>query len=134
MHFSSPSGWRLSTCRPWKRGWVGTFSSGYCSVLTFLNIVLKVTPNPLMGSSQLAPATGHLLGRVLEGAHGGLTRHRRHGEAAGERVVRRGFGTAGVVLRRSRPERDDEEENDEDRAAVGEDVAAVGLVVDVDAH
>src|SRR6476620_10769856 len=50
MHFSSPSGQRLSWCRPWKRGAVGSFSNGYCSVTTFLNIVRKVTPNPAIGS------------------------------------------------------------------------------------
>jgi hypothetical protein len=40
--------------RPWKRGSMGRFApffcSGYCSVVTFLNIVAKVTPNPLTGS------------------------------------------------------------------------------------
>src|SRR3954470_5638816 len=51
MHFSRPSAYLLSWCRPWKRGAVGFFSSGYCSVTTFLNIVEKVTPNPLTGSS-----------------------------------------------------------------------------------
>src|SRR6478752_9231568 len=50
MHFSSPSGHRLSWWRPWKRGAVGCFSNGYCSVTTFLNIVRKVTPNPATGS------------------------------------------------------------------------------------
>src|SRR3954470_8090489 len=50
MHFSRPSGQRLSWCRPWKRGAVGNFSNGYCSVTTFLNIVRKVTPNPATGS------------------------------------------------------------------------------------
>src|SRR5436190_16465865 len=51
MHFSSPSGQRLSWCRPWKRGAVGSFSKGYCSVTTFLNIVRKVTPKPATGST-----------------------------------------------------------------------------------
>src|SRR3954453_23526920 len=50
MHFSSPSGQRLSWCRPWKRGAVGCFSKGYCSVTTFLNMVRKVTPKPATGS------------------------------------------------------------------------------------
>src|SRR4051794_2943334 len=50
MHFSRPSGQRLSWWRPWKRGAVGCFSNGYCSVTTFLNMVRKVTPNPATGS------------------------------------------------------------------------------------
>src|SRR6187402_3024994 len=50
MHFSRPSGQRLSWCRPWKRGAVGIFSNGYCSVTTFLNMVRKVTPKPATGS------------------------------------------------------------------------------------
>src|SRR5689334_11875184 len=50
MHFSRPSGQRLSWCRPWKRGAVGSFSKGYCSVTTFLNIVRNVTPKPAIGS------------------------------------------------------------------------------------
>ena len=54
MHFSRPSGQRLSWWRPWKRGAVGSFSNGYCSVTTFLNIVLKVTPNPAIGSQRLS--------------------------------------------------------------------------------
>src|ERR1700712_4941184 len=51
MHFSSPSGQRLSWCLPWKRGAVGFFSNGYCSVTTFLNIVRNVTPKPATGST-----------------------------------------------------------------------------------
>src|SRR5215468_5619813 len=49
MHFSSPSGHRLSWWWPWNRGAVGRFSSGYWTVSTFLNISWKVTPNPLTG-------------------------------------------------------------------------------------
>src|SRR5579875_2246941 len=49
MHFSSPSGHRLSWWRPWNLGAVGTLPSGYSTVSTFLNIWWKVTPNPLMG-------------------------------------------------------------------------------------
>src|SRR3954465_11014191 len=48
-HFSSPSGCRLSTCRPWYRGLVCLGSNGYSSVVTFLNIVEKVTPKPWAG-------------------------------------------------------------------------------------
>src|SRR3984957_3868199 len=49
MHFSSPSGQRLSWWWPWNRGAVCRFSSGYCTVSTFRNISRKVTPNPLTG-------------------------------------------------------------------------------------
>src|SRR5215212_8784970 len=45
-HFSSPSGCRFSWCRPCQRGWVGTLTSGYSSVTTRVNIVVKVTPKP----------------------------------------------------------------------------------------
>src|SRR5690554_6788193 len=50
MHFSSPSGQRLSWCLPWNRGAVGTFSKGYCSVTGLRNIVRNVTPKPAIGS------------------------------------------------------------------------------------
>src|ERR1700722_8663129 len=70
MHFSRPSGHRLSWCRPWNRGAVGFFSSGYWTVSTFWNIVLKVVPNPLTGSRKLG--TGYLLRRAgVVGARGG---------------------------------------------------------------
>src|SRR5882757_4859987 len=49
MHFSSPSGCRLSWWRPWNRGAVGFLYSGYCSVSRFLNMALKVTPKPATG-------------------------------------------------------------------------------------
>src|SRR5262252_427709 len=49
MHFSSPSGHRLSWWWPWNRGAVGRLSSGYWTVSTFRNISWKVTPNPLIG-------------------------------------------------------------------------------------
>src|SRR5438309_9017495 len=98
MHFSRPSGCRLSTCRPWKRGAVGFFSSGYCSVLTFLNMVRNVTPKPLIGSKMLVscPLSGrsfagtaaHLPRRVLDRAGGHLAGHWGHRKAAGECVVR----------------------------------------------
>src|SRR5215207_8662387 len=52
MHFSSPSGQRLSWWRPWNRGAVGFFSNGYSSVNTLRNIVRKVTPNPATGSQR----------------------------------------------------------------------------------
>src|SRR3954471_21873061 len=118
MQRSRPSGCRLSWCRPWKRGAVGFFSSGYCSVTTFLNIVEKVTPKPFTPSSAPGacsgrPATpgvgvsgmvvlllgkadgraggGHALGHRGRGGalvEGRLAGHRRHGEAARERGPR----------------------------------------------
>src|SRR5215831_2661377 len=59
MHFSRPSGQRLSWWRPWNRGAVGRFSSGYWTVSTFRNICRKVTPNPLTGPRN--SGTGDLL-------------------------------------------------------------------------
>src|SRR5438046_6725313 len=50
-HFSSPSACRLSWCRPWKRAWVGSFTSGYCTVFTWSNIVRNVTQKPFTASS-----------------------------------------------------------------------------------
>ncbi len=58
MHFSRPSGQRLSWCRPWNRGAVGFFSNGYCSVTTFLNMVRKVTPKPATGSQNCSLSVG----------------------------------------------------------------------------
>src|SRR5216683_7623029 len=65
MHFSSPSGQRLSWWRPWKRGAVGFTSSGYWTVSTFRNICRKVTPNPLTGLRK--SNTGDLLGGAVDG-------------------------------------------------------------------
>src|SRR5262249_44700318 len=66
MHFSSPSGHRLSWWRPWNRGAVGFCTSGYSTVSTFWNICLKVTPNPLTGLRKSGTA-GDLLGGVGAG-------------------------------------------------------------------
>src|ERR1700753_523668 len=74
MHFSRPSGHRLSWWWPWNRGAVGRLSSGYSTVSTFLNISVKVTPKPLTGSrmslSQLG--TCDLLAGGLRVEAGGL--------------------------------------------------------------
>src|SRR5882672_8957289 len=97
MHFSRPSGWRLSWWRPWKRGAVGFLYSGYCSVSRFLNMALKVTPKPATGPRN-SGIVGLLL--VVGGAdelafrtrtatrhrRQGLPRQRRHGETARQRV------------------------------------------------
>src|SRR5690606_24959464 len=72
MHFSRPSGQRLSWWRPWKRGMVGRLTSGYSTVGTFLNIVWKVTPKPLTGLSH--SSTGNL--PLLLVAFGGTGRGR----------------------------------------------------------
>src|SRR3954452_15425879 len=92
MHFSSPSGQRLSWCRPWNRGAVGFFSKGYCSVTTFLNMVRNVTPKPATGSQNCSFREGicSRFPRVLTDGHG------RDGVAAGEGVERLGTGIHGV--------------------------------------
>src|SRR5512142_933137 len=69
MHFSSPSGHRLSWWWPWNRGAVGRLSSGYWTVSTFRNISVNVTPNPLTGLrisliQSRKSGTGDLRGRV----------------------------------------------------------------------
>src|SRR5262245_62257965 len=72
MHFSSPSGHRLSWWRSWNRGAVGFCTSGYSTVSTFWNICLKVTPNPLTGLRK--SGTGDLLRGVGDGGFPGAAR------------------------------------------------------------
>src|ERR1700679_1056581 len=83
MHFSSPSGQRLSWWWPWNRGAVFRLSSGYCTVSTFRNISRKVTPNPLTGLRK--SSTGDLLrnasGVALHGSADRGTAEHRVGEA-----------------------------------------------------
>src|SRR3954447_26923233 len=113
MHFSSPSGQRFSWWRPWKRGAVGFFSNGYCSVTTFLNMVRNVTPKPAMGSQNcsLALLEPEL---VLSATYLLLSGHRGHGVAAGEGVELRplaGCATTGrdvLGLFRLRDEAEDD--------------------------
>src|ERR1044072_9832080 len=50
-HFSSPFSCVWSRWRPRKRGYTGRMYSGYCCVIGFLKICLKVTPKPLTLSS-----------------------------------------------------------------------------------
>src|SRR6266545_2644636 len=66
-HFSRPSGWRLSWCRPWNRGAVVFCCSGYCSVSRFLNMALKVTPKPATGFMKpgLVSLGSSAIGRLL---------------------------------------------------------------------
>src|SRR5262245_38389790 len=145
MHFSRPSGQRLSWCRPWKRGAVGIFSKGYCSVTTFLNMVRKVTPNPATGSQNcsfnvamssdlLADVGGRRTlvehersGGTLDGASG---RHRRHGVAARERVGRLLLGRRGLLALLLLLALAEEEEHQEQR---GQDADADEEVLPVDA-
>src|SRR4051812_4867240 len=54
-HFSSPSGGRLSWCRPWERGCVGALTSGDSSVAARVNIVVSVPPKPAILSRIDAP-------------------------------------------------------------------------------
>src|SRR5450755_770033 len=121
-HFSRPSGCLLRTCRPWKRGIVVFFCSGYNSVLTGLNIVANVTPNPLTGPKKL-PIGASLVGGLgsrnngcldsaqrHHGARGARTdglaatqrqllpRHRRHRESTGVGIERREVGEILVGL------------------------------------
>src|SRR5580658_1504066 len=100
MHFSSPSGQRLSWWWPWNRGAVAFLTSGYSMVSTFLNISWKVTPNPLTGlrksstcdllgggvrstESRLGPDAAAVVVRQVERGH-------REGRAAGLAVQRPG--------------------------------------------
>src|ERR671933_2090090 len=50
-HFSRPFSCRHKRWRPRKRGYTGRLYSGYCCVIGFLKICLKVTPKPLNVSS-----------------------------------------------------------------------------------
>src|SRR5487761_206431 len=77
MHFSRPSGQRLSWWCPWNRGAVGRLSSGYITVSTFLNISRKVTPNPLTGLRK--SSTGDLLRHAIAGCRGRGPGGCRHG-------------------------------------------------------
>src|SRR6201994_2764624 len=69
IHFSRPSGQRLSWWWPWNRGAVGRLSSGYITVSTFRNISRKVTPNPLTGlrKSGTGDLLRHARGLVVSG-------------------------------------------------------------------
>src|SRR5579884_2829154 len=91
MHFSSPSGQRLSWCLPWNLGATGRGASGYSAVSTFLNIWWKVTPKPLTGLRK--SSTGDLL--AARGRPGPVVMgqvQRRDGEA------RRLPGRLGLVV------------------------------------
>src|SRR5688500_17905565 len=138
MHFSSPSGQRLSWWRPWNRGAVGIFSKGYCSVTTFLNMVRKVTPNPATGSRNCSlrerdpelwspigvpfvvppriGAVGADRGAGVEGqrrgatAHGSAGGHRRDREAPGAGVRAASGAVGGCLVLARREEHQDHED------------------------
>src|ERR1700685_2010616 len=90
MHFSRPSGQRVSWWGPWNRGAVGRLSSGYITVSTFLNISRKVTPNPLTGLRKSRTGTGDLLRHARGVAvHGAADRVRLELKAVVVRQVKR---------------------------------------------
>src|ERR1035438_911679 len=144
MHFSRPSGQRLSWCLPWNRGAVGSFCSGYWTVSTFLNICRKVTPNPLTGFRK--SNTGDLLDGAA-GLDGGVPGHRT---GAGAVVVRQVHGRyreavlglpglvglvlrlrrAGLAMRRRVEGPDQQHQHDDDGAGdkVDRDAAALTVV------
>src|ERR1700746_1894644 len=98
MHFSSPSGHRLSWWWPWNRGAVGFLTSGYSMVSTFLNISWKVTPNPLTGLRK--SSTCDLLGGGVRSTEARLG---PDADAVVVRQVERGHGEggpAGLPVRR----------------------------------
>src|ERR1700691_592651 len=92
IHFSSPSGHRLSWWWPWNRGAVGFFTSGYSTVSTFLNISWKVTPNPLIGLRKSSTCD------LLRGGSGLLWAGRQAGAVVVRQVERRhrGRGVPGL--------------------------------------
>src|SRR4029077_9989609 len=125
MHFSSPSGHRLSWWWPWNRGAVGRLSSGYWTVSTFRNISWKVTPNPLIGLRK-SSTCDLLAGGFVSDADTVVVRqvHRRNGETgsglggAGFRQVGllRGRESRGPLLRRAVPHRDQRQDEHDDQA------------------
>src|SRR5450631_992413 len=104
MHFSSPSGHRLSWWWPWNRGAVGRLSSGYWTVSTFRNISVKVTPNPLTGPMKSLSQSGKsgtcdlLAGGLIVDADTVVVRqvHRRHRETGRGLDDRPGFRHVGL--------------------------------------
>src|SRR6202050_4401852 len=126
MHFSSPSGHRLSWWWPWNRGAVGFLTSGYSTVSTFRNISWKIAPTPLIGLRK--SSTSDLLGggfgiqadavvvRQVQRRHREGARAHRHvpaGLAGAGRI--RGLEPGGPLLRGAFPHRgqgDDEHQDD----------------------
>src|SRR6516162_11629058 len=135
MHFSSPSGHRLSWWWPWNRGAVGFLTSGYSMVSTFRNISVKVTPNPLIGLRKSSTCDLPAGGFVTD-SDAVIVRQveRRHREGGGRRRGRsshsgpfgpfgpfdlgrlgRGRVPRGPLLRRAVPHREQgQDEHDDD--------------------
>src|SRR5579859_1115913 len=125
MHFSRPSGHRLSWWWPWNRGAVGRLSSGYWTVSTFRNISVKVTPKPFIGLRN--SSTGDLLA-----GGGGIDadtvvvrqvqrRDREPGDGLGMTGFRlggalRGRVARGPLLGRAVPHRDQGQDEHDDQA------------------
>src|SRR5579859_6060454 len=133
MHFSSPSGHRLSWWWPWNRGAVGFLTSGYSTVSTFRNISWKVTPKPLIGLRKSSTSDllsgGFVITADLITGDAVVVRQveRRHREGArAEGHVVAGLGGAGGIRRREPggallrgafPHRGQAEDDDQDQAA-----------------
>src|SRR3984893_6770380 len=128
MHFSSPSGHRLSWWWPWNRGAVGFLTSGYSTVATFRNISWKVTPNPLIGLRK--SSTGDLPGggfviEVDPVVVRQVERRHREGARAHGHVLAGLAGTGGIrcretggpLLRGAVPHRGQDDDDDQDHAA-----------------
>src|SRR4029077_7241669 len=128
MHFSSPSGHRLSWWWPWNRGAVGFLTSGYSTVSTFRNISWKVTPNPLIGlrksSTSDLPGGGFVIEvdavvvRQVEGRHREGAPPEGHVPAglAGTGGIR-GRETGGALLGAAVPHPGQGDDDDQDHAA-----------------
>src|SRR6202042_2772112 len=147
MHFSRPSGQRLSWWCPWNRGAVGRFSSGYITVSTFLNISRKVTPNPLTGLRKSRTGTGDLLRHIGQAERRAAKRRLTQVEAVIMRQVQRRHREAldgavpavldwrrlrpdlgGVPLARVVPERDQQQDQHDDQAGARVDDVRVSIV------
>src|SRR5580693_6549944 len=127
MHFSSPSGHRLSWWWPWNRGAVGFLTSGYSTVSTFRNISWKVTPNPLIGlrksSTSDLPGGGFVVEidavvvRQVERRH--REGARAHGHLSASLAGTGGIRcreTGGPLLRGAVPHRGQRDDDDQDHA------------------
>src|SRR5713101_7467061 len=139
MHFSRPSGQRLSWCLPWNRGAVGFFSSGYSTVSTLRNICRKVTANPLTGLRK--SSTGDLLDPrvrrlVLQRGRAGRKAvvvrqvHGRHREGADILLGRRlilGGAPLGRALRGEVPAEGQREQDKHDAGANQVDTRTAAL-------
>src|SRR5512132_874429 len=139
MHFSNPSGCRLSWCRPWNRGATRCRCSGYCSVTTLRKMVPKVTPKPATESRNLGTSTlprGGLW--PPRSPHRGGARsswHGRNGVAAGEGVDRLLIDAAlGDFSPAIRDDHADHQHQHDEAAAPDEDVPTLEALVEPQPH